>query len=121
MSLEVTIDLEGLYAFTAALEAALEAAVEAEAKQLAEEAAAAAPVLTGALRDSIEAEPDDTPMHWIVHDGGNDHPEVDYGVHVNYGSQGRPANPFFSKAADAANDRFADRVTAAIRGATEGR
>lgn len=120
MSLSMKVDLSGLAAFEALFFERVSAVVEAEANSLAADISAAAPVLTGALRDSIAATQEDA-FHWEVHDGGNDHPEVDYGVHVNYGSQGRAANPFFSRELDRHRDGFADKVAEAVREACQGR
>lgn len=118
MSLEIRVDLSGLVKLEARLLAALEEEVRATAQELAEAISSDAPVLTGDLRDSIEATEED-PLHYDVHDGGNGLEHVDYGVHVNYGAQGRPANPFFSRNVERVRAEFPERIAAVVRASVE--
>ena len=67
-------------------------AVEGKAKQL-------APVDTGALRNSLQSEPDG-PYTWTVHDG------VEYGVYQELGTYKMRAHPFMTPAVEWARPQF---------------
>lgn len=67
-----------------------------------------APVDTGALRNSIMAEADET--FGIVFTG------IGYAAYVEFGTRKMAANPFMRRAAEAGQDEL-DRVTDAIMGA----
>lgn len=68
------------------------------------------PVDTGALRDSIQASQNDSPLHWKVDDA------VMYGVFQELGtSRGVTAKHFLGGAAEGQADKFFDDVREALK------
>lgn len=105
--LKVTVNTKGLDTLARLAPGAAARAVERTADQMVDRARQLAPVDTGRLRDSLEAVPL-SPAEWEVHDG------TDYGAHQNYGSQGRPPNPFWSQALAEAEARLPEAVAEAV-------
>jgi HK97 gp10 family phage protein len=77
------------------------------ARIIARDAAANAPVLTGALRDSIRAERLSS-GEWVVVVG------VDYGMHVEFGTMYMAAQPFLIPAAQRRFPYFEDDMRRSI-------
>lgn len=75
--------------------------IEAGAKQR-------APVDTGALENSIQAEQEDS-LTWIVGDG------VNYGVYQELGTHKMPAHPFLVPATEAVRPSFLGALREAVR------
>ena len=74
--------------------------VKSNALQIQFNSAASAPVDTGALKNSIEAE-EKTPLAWEIHDG------VEYGVYQELGtSRGVTAQHFLGRAAEQQEPKF---------------
>lgn len=73
------------------------------------EAMAAAPVDTGALKNSIEAVPTSDPLTWVVQDG------VFYGIFLELGTaRGVSARHFLGGAVERNSDPFIAEVSAAL-------
>lgn len=68
-------------------------------QDIAEQAQQNAPVDTGALRDSIEAE-QSASLEWLVHDG------VDYGIYQELGTSRMQAQPFVVPAVEGYRTKF---------------
>ncbi len=93
------------FARAAALgQVATTAATNTLAEDVDNDASARAPVDTGALRDSIHAEPGKVVV------------EVPYAAFVEYGTSDTPAQPFLRPAADTVDDSRAIGVAAAVMG-----
>lgn len=105
--LKVTVNTKGLDTLARLAPGAAARAVERTAEGMRDRAKQLAPVRTGALRDSLATE-QVQPGEWEVHDG------VSYGVHVNFGAQGRPPNGFFSQALQEAEIRLPEAVAEAV-------
>jgi HK97 gp10 family phage protein len=61
-----------------------------------------APVDTGALKNSIEAEERSGPLAWWVHDG------VEYGIYQELGTSRMAAQPFLTPAVEGVRKRWND-------------
>src|SRR5262245_42678593 len=90
--MSVALNLSGLRTMSEGTNEAINRGVARAAHLMAELAAQLAPVDTGALRDSIHAEPGDGVNQWRVVAG------VSYAVWVEYGNQYSPAQPFLTPA-----------------------
>jgi len=95
----MTITTAGMDRIRAGLDDAIAAGVERAADRIVDVAQELVPVASGDLRDSIRAEPGETPDHWRVIAGGGDK-GVDYAVFVEYGTSNPnyPAQPFMTPA-----------------------
>jgi HK97 gp10 family phage protein len=102
MKVRVTLDTKTLDRITA--EANKEAAVIVKAGAFAVEGQAKtrAPVDTGALKSSLEAEENGSPLRWWVHDG------VEYGIFQELGTSKMGAQPFLVPAVEAVRDNWTD-------------
>jgi hypothetical protein len=103
MGLKISVDMRGLNKLDELSKLAMQEAVKEESEAVLSAAQERCPVLTGALKASLEAEMTGE-FSAEVHDG------VSYGVHVNFGSKGRSGNPFFSQAFEEGQERFPGRV-----------
>jgi HK97 gp10 family phage protein len=90
----MTITTAGFDRIRAGLDSAIAVGVERAADRIVDTAQGLVPVDTGALRDSIRAEPV-APTHWQVIAGGGD---VDYAIFVEYGTSKMAAQPFLTPA-----------------------
>lgn len=70
-----------------------------------------APVDTGALRNSIQAQPE-TELSWTVAPG------VDYAIYQEYGTVHMPPQSFMTPAAEAVRPQFISRMDAAVERST---
>lgn len=112
MGLKISVNVRGLNKLDELAQLGLQEAVKEESKTVADSAAARAPVLTGALRDSIQAERIGD-YAWEVHDG------VSYGVYQNYGTHRTAGTGFMTQAFAEAEQRFPERVRDWLRWAAE--
>lgn len=69
------------------------------------------PVDTGNLRNSITGQMQ-SPTAAVVGTG----PQAPYGVYVHEGARGRAGRPFLRQAVEAVRPRWAQRITAALKG-----
>jgi HK97 gp10 family phage protein len=95
----------------AKLEAGIAHEVEVGAKAVERDARDAAPVLTGKLRDSIEAK-ERGPLDWRIEIG------VRYGPFVEFGTRRMHAQPFLVPALEREAKEFVARVAAIEKGMT---
>ena len=79
-----------------------EAIVAKAAMQVQGEAATRAPVDTGALRNSIQADEHNGPLEWWVHDG------VEYGIYQELGTSRMAAQPFMKPAVESVRKLWDD-------------
>lgn len=107
MALTVTVNVAGLTKLGELARLNLEEALELEAAAIVADAKERAPVLTGALRDSLTAEKMGD-LEWEIHDG------VSYGILQELGTSKLPAQPFLTPAMDMARERFGERVAKAL-------
>lgn len=91
------------------VEAASRRAVKAETEAAADDMRRAAPVDTGALRESIGAEFDAKKIT------GRAVASADYAAEVEHGTSENAAQPFVEPSAERARRRFPDRVEAEIK------
>lgn len=104
MGLKISIDVRGLNKLDELSKLALQEALKEEAEAVLATAQERCPVLTGALKASLEEEATGE-FSREVHDG------VPYGAAVNFGTgKGRAANPFLSSAFEEGRERFPGRV-----------
>lgn len=94
----------------AEIQAKLPGIVKKHAFAIQAESAKNAPIKTGALRSSMEAEPD-TDLRWEITDG------MDYGVYQELGTGGGvPAKHFLGNACEKQADKFFSDVKEAVKG-----
>ena len=84
--------------------------VEKSVSPLKDSAKEKAPVITGALRDSIVIDVEVTPEGVTVEVG----PTVDYGDDVEFGGLRRPAKPYLRSAADETENLVVDSLVDAL-------
>lgn len=105
----VRIDTSVLDSIVATLPSKLSDAVGKTAYDVESDAKQMAPVLTGYLRNSIGAEPTDSPTTWIVSDGTN------YGIYQELGTRRMKAQPFMVPAVERAAGNIASNIMQAFR------
>ncbi len=93
----MALNITGLATFAAGIEEAIAKGVEDTADQIVDTAQSIVPVRTGALRDSIHAEPTGDPDAWRVIAGSDD---VEYAPFVEYGTSRMAAQPFLTPAVE---------------------
>jgi len=109
----VDLAIARMVALSVASAKAVDAGVEVGAAEVLAVAASRVPVLTGALRDSLEITHDD--------DGGAlIGTELEYAPFVEFGTSDTPAQPFLRPAADSAADEVTQAVDVALQTAIRG-
>ncbi|MGN6117751.1 MAG: HK97-gp10 family putative phage morphogenesis protein [Nitrobacter sp.] len=97
--------------------------IATEADRLANAIKAAAPVRTGALRDSVKVRrrKNDTDLEVVaggsttVHGKAGPHGVADYSLFVEYGTQEHPAQPFFYNTARAMQGEIRENIEDAVQ------
>jgi HK97 gp10 family phage protein len=103
----------------------LATAIKQEADRLADAIKTAAPVATGALRDSVKVRRRRNDLDLEVTAGGDTtihgtrgpHGQADYSLFVEYGTRNKPAQPFFYNTANALQAEITSNITKAVEDA----
>lgn len=101
-----------LPAIAAELRPRVSRAVKEGADDIVQQAKERVPRRTGALRDAIQSRPAGAAQRRVVAGDG----EVFYGRFIEFGTRFIEAEPFLVPAAEAEEDRIAERVTLVLRG-----
>jgi HK97 gp10 family phage protein len=96
----VTLETKILDSIIAECDKEAAAIVKAGAFAVEGQAKTKAPVDTGALKSSLEAEENGSPLRWWVHDG------VEYGIYQELGTSKMSAQPFLVPAVEAVRDNW---------------
>lgn len=110
ISYHVKIDTKALESYGEEVKKKMPGIVKKNAMAIQANAAKNAPVLTGALRNSISATPD-TELRWEIGDG------VEYGAAQELGtSRGISAKHFLGNACEAQAEKFFKEIMEALKG-----
>lgn len=107
ISATIEVKFNNLPKLTPALNRRVEQIVEGAAFACEGQAKAFAPVDTGTLRNSIQAEPE-SPKSWIVA------PHTDYAIHVEYGTSRQAAKPYMTPATENVRPIFLGQMQAVV-------
>jgi HK97 gp10 family phage protein len=100
LTFTATVTQDNSAAVALAIQRSLGAAVEVAAQDIEREAKANAPVRSGALRDSIQAEPTDDELVWIVRAAAA------YSLYVEMGTGRQASQPFLLPALEVVRQQF---------------
>lgn len=103
----IEVRLNNLPKITAALTPSVAAEIQRAAFQCEALAKSLAPVDTGLLRNSIQAE-EEGQLSWIVG------PHTDYAAHVEFGTHRMPARPYLTPAVEQVRPHFMQRMNQVV-------